>query len=187
MIKYLYIIILLLIVYLIINNYCFENFEASNNFIYFEMPFKNTKILMKSEPKPKKEPKINCCLIEKKYIPDEDNPMGGRFDYVYKKLSNENCDLKLHRLDSNRQLYFEDENWSNDYCSKESNILGSCRSSNHECIDFVNKKFCDKYKMKWTNNTCHDPIEYMWIDKIKFKYPETSDNTFKLFDKTVNW
>ena len=39
--------------------------------------------------------KLSCCLIEKKYLPDQTNEFGGSFKYKFKKLENENCDLKL--------------------------------------------------------------------------------------------
>ena len=38
--------------------------------------------------------------------------------------------------------------------------------------------------MTWSNKTCHDPLEYTWVDKIKFIKPKEKDNqTFNMFDK----
>ena len=36
--------------------------------------------------------------------------------------------------------------------------LGSCRNGYNECIEFVDKEFCNKYNMLWSNQTCNDPI-----------------------------
>ena len=33
--------------------------------------------------------------------------------------------------------------------------LGSCRNVDRECIDFVNKKTCDKYEMRWEPVPCN--------------------------------
>ena len=98
----------------------------------------------------------------------------------------------LYNLNSNQQLLIDgDNNWSNDNCLVESNkidsslgsSLGSCRNINKECIDFVNKDFCDKYKMKWSDKTCQQPSEYKWIDPIIISSPVLykSDGVLKLF------
>jgi hypothetical protein len=128
---------------------------------------------------------LACCLVEKKYLPDNTNQFGGSFKYKYKKLENENCDLKLFRLDSNKQLLFEGENeWSNEYCSNKTNKLGSCRYINKECIDFVSPEFCKKLNMTWSEKSCHDPLEFKWVDRINLKIPKLkSDGKFVLFDK----
>jgi hypothetical protein len=134
------------------------------------------------------QPKItrDCCLVEKKYVPDVNNEFGGNFKYKYKKLSNENCDLKLFRLDNNKQLFFENENnWSNEKCNNNIiNGIGSCRNVNKECIDFVDKTFCDQYKMTWSKKTCNNSLNYKWHDTQKNKLPQKAipfDGTFKMF------
>ena len=77
--------------------------------------------------------KLSCCLVEKKYLSDQTNELGGRFKYKFKKLENENCNLKLFRLDSNKQLFFDGENgWSNQFCSNDNKNIGSCRFVNKE-------------------------------------------------------
>lgn len=133
---------------------------------------------------------LSCCLVEKKYLPDNINQYGGSFKYKYKKLKNENCDLKLFRLDSNKQLFFEGENeWSNKYCSnnKNKNKLGSCRYVNKECIDFTTIDFCKKYNMTWSEKTCRDPLAFKWVDKINLKLPKSKDDgKFILFNKESN-
>jgi hypothetical protein len=128
---------------------------------------------------------INCCLVEKKYLPDNSNQYGGSFKYKYKKLSNENCDLKLFRLDSNKQLFFEGENeWSNEFCSSKKNKLGSCRFVNKECIDFVDQDYCKKFNMTWSNKTCHDPLDFKWVDRINLKVPKLKgDGKYVMFDQ----
>ncbi len=130
---------------------------------------------------------VNCCLVEKKYVPNPNALFGGNFTYLFTKKSNEQCDNKLYNLNSNQQLLIDsDNNWTNDFCSKNPKnldfLIGSCRNINKECIDFVNKEFCDKYKMKWSNKTCHDPSDYTWIDPIKNISPDKLNNgTFKMF------
>jgi hypothetical protein len=121
--------------------------------------------------------KLSCCLVEKKYLPDNTNQLGGSFKYKFKKLENENCDLKLFRLDSNKQLFFDGENsWSNEFCSNDNKKIGSCRFVNKECIDFVTPDFCKKYNMTWSEKSCHDPLNYQWEDKINLKLPRLKDN-----------
>lgn len=191
----LYIILSLIIIYvfrdLIFNT--IEKFQASaNEFIYYESPYKSSNDtstpIYYNEIDYQPKTNIKCCLLEKKYLPDNENIFGGSFEYKYNKLENEMCDLKKFRLDSNKQMFFDGvNNWSNDSCREDNNKIGSCRNVNKECIDFVDKEFCDRYNMMWTNKTCHDPFEYKWIDKIKFVKPEPiDDGTFIMFNKQSN-
>lgn len=133
-----------------------------------------------------KTPTRKCCLVEKKYSPDDNNIYGGNFNYVFKELENENCDLKLFRIDNNKQLFFEGENnWSNEKCNDKVKKIGSCRYVNKECIDFVEKDYCDKYNMQWSERTCNQPLDFKWFDKIKRDLPPQPDDNggeFKLFD-----
>jgi len=125
---------------------------------------------------------INCCLVEKKYLPNSDASCGGEFKYLFTKKTNEECDINLYNLNSNQQLLIDvDNNWSNNFCSANLKKLGSCRNINKECIDFVNKPFCDKYKMIWSDKTCHQPLEYKWIDPINNIIPFKQNITFKMF------
>ena len=135
---------------------------------------------------------INCCLVQTEYLPDPSNQFGGNFKYKYKKMANEECDLKKYRLDNNKQLFIDGYNgWTNDRCednlAKEKDktfSLGSCRNINKECIDFVDKEYCDKYHMTWSIKTCRDPLEYKWIDKINFIKPESkNDGSYIMFNK----
>ena len=56
---------------------------------------------------------------------------------------------------------------------------------NKECIDFVNKDFCDKRKMVWSNLTCRDSLPYVWSEKInrvnRNIKEEITKKTFKMF------
>ena len=115
------------------------------------------------------ESSINsCCLVNKKYIKNNDSLYQGKFEYEYNILNNNECNTNLYRLDSNRQLFFDNiNNWSNSNCKKNNNYLGSCRHMNKECIDFVDKKFCDYYDMTWSDKTCHDKLDFIWTDKIQ--------------------
>ncbi len=146
----------------------------------------------KSDPTPeyysqldfKKVPTINCCLIEKKYIPDSSGMYFCNFSYLYTKKSGSECNPIQYNLDSNTQVLIDGDNgWSNEYCTMEKEKLGSCRNINKECIDFVDKNFCNKYRMTWSAKTCHQPLEYTWIDPIKIELPskKPTDGTFKMF------
>ncbi len=185
------IIILLIILLLYINN--IEHFDILSDNINT-----NTEASYKPDiEKPKeyttelthdRKPSLKCCLVEKKYSPDKNNLYGGNFGYNFKELENENCDLKLFRLDNNKQLFFDGENnWSNKYCNKvadtkdKSFVLGSCRYVNKECIDFTNKEYCDKYNMTWSEKTCNEPLEFQFVDKIKRDLPPQPDDNGGVF------
>ena len=151
-----------------------------------------------------------CCLVEKKYIENSDSLYKGKFTYIYNKLKDSQCNPELYRLDSNTQLFINNENkWlpsfyplekneinqqnlfiSNDFCNENKNI-GSCRHINKECIDFVDKQLCDKYNMTWSNKTCNEALDFKWedpinisIDKNKFNTQNVNitTNTFKMFN-----
>jgi len=113
--------------------------------------------------------KKSCCLINKQYLKDDNGIFKGDFKYEYKLITNDNdkCNPELYRSDLNQQLLVDEENnWSNLYCNNNNNNIGSCRNINKECIDFVDKQFCNKYNMIWSDKTCHDKLDYKWIDKI---------------------
>ena len=69
--------------------------------------------------------------------------------------------------------YVGSQNWdTNDKCSRKyldenkQPYLGSCRNLNFECLDFIDKKTCDKYPIyKWSIKTCMDNIKF----PIKYK------------------
>lgn len=172
-----------------------ELFEpiASNQYIIWEQDYKSDTDKSKpdyySQLDYKKVPEISCCLVEKKYLPSPDNFTGGDFKYTFTKKSGMACDLSNYNLNSNKQVLIEGDNgWSNQFCtnfanSANSKQIGSCRNINKECIDFVDKDFCDKYRMKWSNKTCHNPLEFTWVDPINLSLPDLkpSDGTFKMF------
>lgn len=98
-----------------------------------------------------------CCYISKKYINDPVEK--AHFIYEYYQLNNCNKILAdssyLYNQNSNNELIL---NNSCDTIKNSKDILGSCRNTNKECVDFVNKQFCDKYNMKWSNKTCYDKL-----------------------------
>ncbi len=173
----------------------FEPFEpiSSNQFSTWEQNYQNyksdtdkTQPTYYSQLDYNKVPEINCCLVEKKYIPNPGDMYDGNFKYTFTKKSGSECNSSEYNLNSNSQLLIDGENgWSNSFCSNtsESKQIGSCRNINKECIDFVDKKFCDKYRMKWSSKTCHQPLEFTWVDPINIDLPtkKPGDGTFKMF------
>ena len=91
-----------------------------------------------------------CCNIKTAYVKDPSNkPAGGNFKYIFDV--SDNCDYNTFVDGLN--------GWSNTNCNENNNILGSCRISNKECVDYVTKDYCDNYKnMFWSNNTCRNNI-----------------------------
>ena len=170
-----------------------ENFEYASDIEYtdYVSPYKSdtdkTEPIYYNQLDYKPVNNINCCLVQKKYLPDLSNQFGGSFKYKYLKLSNEQCDLKKYRLDNNKQLFIDGYNeWSNNRCDddEKKNKIGSCRNVNKECIDFVDKEYCDKYHMIWSTKTCRDPFEYKWIDRTSFTKPiPKEDGSYIMFDK----
>ena len=135
----------------------------------------------------------DCCLIKKEYVPDKDDTWGGKFTYIYDKLKNDKCNPLLYDINSNTQLLFEGENnWNNNLCSDNNNILGSCRNINYECVDFVTKDFCNNMNKKhktnliWSTNTCEQPLKFIFDDKVKYNVNSitnyTSVNQFSLYN-----
>lgn len=183
------IIILLLIICYINDIFIFnENFGilSDNNTIINHLYKTDNNQLSDNISELTHQPVINrkCCLIEKKYVPDSNNEYGGNFKYIYKKLSNKNCNLNLFHLDNNKQLFFENENnWSNDNCDNDiKNNIGSCRNINKECVDFVDKTFCEQYKMTWSEKTCNNSLDYIWHDIQPPRTPiNIDDGIFKMF------
>jgi len=107
--------------------------------------------------------KKECCLIKKEYVLDENNLDGGDFKYIIKTMKDDNCNHNKYISNNNQQLYINDNN----KCNIDN--IGSCRNYNKECIDFVDKNFCDKYDMIWSNKTCHNSLDFEWKDPIKIK------------------
>jgi hypothetical protein len=102
---------------------------------------------------------VECYLIDKKFSDDNEYSKPA-FGYSYTKLKDELCDPELYRLDSNKSLIFTKYPQSYYPFEKPMDIqkLGSCRNGYNECIEFVDKEFCNKYNMLWSNQTCNDPI-----------------------------
>lgn len=103
----------------------------------------------------------NCCLVQKEFSE-------GNFNYKYTPLKNEYCNINLYELDQNNQLLFDNiNNWNNNNCNNKSKVLGSCRKTNMECIDFITKNDCENIKKNnrneligiktvWSTKTCND-------------------------------
>lgn len=187
-INLLFLIILITIILFVFTNR--ESFEpvSSNQYSNWEKEYKSdtdkSKPTYYSQLDYNKVPEINCCLVEKKYLPSSNDLYEGNFEYVFTTLSGSQCDSSNHNLNSNTQVLIEGDNgWSNSNCSTGSKKIGSCRNINKECIDFVDKDFCDKYRMTWTSKTCHQPLEFTWVDPIHVDLPNTQSGgeTFKMF------
>lgn len=107
-----------------------------------------------------------CCKVEKVVLPNN------TFGYEY------NIKEKCSRdYNSNARYIFENETIDNkpftlDKCNSSSNLFGSCRKIGFECIDFVTPEDCNKYKLKWSEKTCHSklPVVIVYPD-----YTLTSD------------
>jgi len=170
------ILLLLIIIFIIIIIINCKNTEKMSNIIPYSkedelIPDLNTK----------------CCLIEKKYLPDDNSLYRGNFKYVYNSKENKECDPSLYEINNNQQLLIDGvNNWSNNNCNDQNTILGSCRNINNECIDFIDKQFCDKISgMVWSEKTCNNPLEYVWQDKIVRNVPEkdNNDGSYIMFSK----
>lgn len=125
--------------------------------------------------------KKTCCLIKKEYVRDNNHPDGGDFKYIINKLKDKDCNYDLYILNDKQQLYINDDN------KCEINNIGSCRNFNKECLDFVDKDFCNKYNMTWSNKTCHHPLDFEWKEPIKIILPtnyvkNNNNGYFKLFN-----
>ena len=176
-----------------------ESFDIVGNNVYsvFEAPYKSdydtSKPVYINDLSLQPVSNINCCLVEKEYLPDSNNEFGGQFKYTFNKLSNDKCDSKLYKLDANKQLLIDGENnWSNNLCTnnklnpKPDLVIGSCRNVNKECIDFVDKPFCDNYKMVWSERTCNQPLDYTWLDRINRNLPKLpTTETVVFFDTEI--
>jgi hypothetical protein len=128
-----------------------------------------------------------CCLVEKKYLPDDKSLNGGNFKYVYNIKDKDECDQSFYDTNNKQLLIDGVNNWSNEKCSEKSD-LGSCRMINNECIDFVNKDFCDKVPgMVWSEKTCNNPLEYVWQDRIIRNIPEKNknDGSYSMFPEKL--
>ena len=133
--------------------------------------------------------KTKCCLIEKKYLPDNNKIFGGNFKYLYTSKENDGCDPSLYDLNNNQQLLIDNvNNWNNEKCKEENSVVGSCRLIDNECIDFVDKKFCDKIPgMVWSKKTCNNPLEFIWKDNIIRNIPkkDKDNGTFIMFPEQL--
>ena len=182
---------ILLIGYFLIKSNKFKNFGVNKK----KVSFSDTNIIYNIENRDgftNIENNKKCCLVEKKYVPDSNSIYNGNFKYNYTKLTDNKCYYNLYNLDNNKQLMIEGINgWinNNDNCNNISNKLGSCRNMNFECIDFVDKTFCDNKRMTWSELTCNNSLPYslnnpnMPINKEKRPVAKsiTINDSYKLF------
>lgn len=97
-----------------------------------------------------------CCLVKK--MVDKNG-----FYYHYIRT---NCDINQEKYINSERLLTKKKypiNLCNYYDAKNKKFkekLGSCRNLNFTCFDFVNKKTCDKYNMRWADVPCNMPITY---------------------------
>ena len=137
------------------------------------------------------DPNINikCCFVEKKYLPNNNSLYSGDFKYNYTNKENKECDPSLYESNNNQQLLLDGvNNWSNDKCNEQSSGLGSCRLINNECIDFVDKKYCESIpNMTWSGKTCNNPLEFTWNDRIIRNIPEKdkNDGSYNMFPEKL--
>lgn len=180
------IILILAVVLLLFGLYnfreCFEDFLPSNQFTLFNYSYetqpKNISPLTFEE-----KPEMNCCLIEKKYLYKPGEPNNGNFFYTYTKLKNDKCNLNLYNLNDSKQLFIDGENgWDNNKCIESNSTIGSCRNINRECIEFVDKSYCDQYRMQWYNKPCNNSIPFEFKDRINLKLPpKDTSGAFQMF------
>jgi hypothetical protein len=160
------IIIVILLVYLLFGKQCFNIIDK----------FSNTNKQRK------------CCLIKKEYVQDDTSLYKGDFKYKYKELHNDECNFNLYEQNSSQQLFIDGENdWSNSMCNEENKQVGSCRKNNRECVDFLQKKDCDKYYMDWYGNSCQNEIPFEFKDTTpKIPYIDDINPTLIKSNKIVN-
>ena len=100
-----------------------------------------------------------CCLVKKEL--DNNN-----FKYTYTLYNNLDCNINNFALDHNNELLFDGiNNWNNNNCNNDTNILGSCQHYNFECIDFVDKETCNKYNDKMPPDPLNRKINFTWSNK----------------------
>ena len=146
---------------------------------------------------------VNCCLIENKFVPienDNNNYINSqKFTYTYTKLKDDMCDMKLYDLNMNKQLFIDGEyGWTNDLCketkTKEKFVnitptpyvkknIGSCRYANKECINFIDKETCTKLNLDWSEKSCYEMLPFVFKDKVAIQKPKftNGDGTVDLF------
>jgi len=147
------IVVIILLIYLFLGSKCFNIIDSFEN----------------------SSKKRQCCLIKKSYDENNNGLYKGKFKYKYQKLEDEACNMSLYDQNSNQQLFVDGENdWDNNLCKEENNKIGSCRRNNKECVDFSQKKECDKYHMNWHNQSCHNAIPFVFTDNV-VKPPSLED------------
>jgi len=72
-------------------------------------------------------------------------------------------------------------------CTEDNKQVGSCRRNNKECMDFLQKKDCDKYYMDWYEKSCQNEIPFEFKDRT-IKPPALGDINATLIksNKMVN-
>lgn len=90
----------------------------------------------------------NCCKVTKKINDNKDS-----FIYDFERLNECNTDEIYN--DNSSQIFIDGvNNWKDEYCSSNNNIVGSCKNINFECKDFSLPNQCEKYNMEYFPETC---------------------------------
>jgi hypothetical protein len=129
-----------------------------------------------------KKIKKECCLITDEFIEKKGELYDSTFEYIYKKLSDGDCNDKKYNTNKS-QLYIDGVNdWDNNMCKPGS--VGSCRFASNECIDLQRKKDCDKAYLEWSPLPCEINTKLVFDDRLKKdnKLPKMPDyGTVKFF------
>ena len=91
----------------------------------------------------------------------------------------------LKDMEKNIQQNIEEKN------DIKKNIKGSCRFANKECINFIDKKTCDKLNLQWSEKSCYEMLPFKFVDKVKIHAPTFEDgggvvNLFPVPDVPIN-
>lgn len=111
----------------------------------------------------------NCCVIRKQRI---------KADLVYTYNKSIFCDdYHTNNLRTIKEgALVNGKPFTIDKCTPspkdKSDILGSCRKHNFECVDFLTKADCNKYPgLIWNEKTCNDRLPYVARYDASFGQP----------------
>jgi hypothetical protein len=111
----------------------------------------------------------NCCVIRKQRI-------GADLVYTYNKsIYCDNYHTNILRTIKEGDIS-NGKPFTMDKCTpspkNKSDILGSCRKHNFECVEFLTKSDCKKYPgLVWSEKTCNDRLPYVASYDASFGQP----------------
>jgi len=111
----------------------------------------------------------NCCVIRKQRI-------GADLVYTYNKsIYCDNYHTNILRTIKEGDIS-NGKSFTMDKCNPlpkdKSDILGSCRKHNFECVEFLTKSDCKKYPgLVWSEKTCNDHLPYVATYDASFGQP----------------